>query len=75
MHATRQRATPCIRSPVPEGYESCEAFAQHALATTHVAISPGWAFGPRGIDHFRISLMAPADRLAVAADRLAHLAD
>ncbi len=75
VRVERQVATPYVWSPIPAGYESCEAFAQHVLATTHVAISPGWAFGPTGVNHFRISLMAPDDRLALAAERLARLGD
>lgn len=66
-------ATPYIWSPVPAGFESCEAFAQYVLAQTAVAISPGWAFGEHGTGNYRISLMAPDDRLAEAADRLAGL--
>ncbi len=69
----RQRATPYVWSPVPNGYESCEAFAQFVLETANVAISPGWAFGPSGTGYFRISLMADDAVLAEAASRLAAL--
>lgn len=66
-------ATPYIWSPVPPGFESCAAFAQYVLDEVAVAISPGWAFGEHGTDHYRISLMAPDEDLAVAAERLASL--
>lgn len=66
-------ATPYIWSPVPAGFESCATFAQYVLDEVGVAISPGWAFGEHGTGHYRISLMASDEVLAVAAERLASL--
>lgn len=69
----RPVATPYVWSPVPHGFEDCETFAQYVLNEIGVAISPGWAFGQGGVGNFRISLMAPDELLAEAAERLASL--
>lgn len=73
IEVQRPVATPYVWSPVPHGFEDCETFAQYVLNEIGVAISPGWAFGSAGVGNFRISLMAPDELLAQAADRLAGL--
>ncbi|NNU15609.1 aminotransferase class I/II-fold pyridoxal phosphate-dependent enzyme [Parvularcula sp. ZS-1/3] len=67
-------ATMFVWMPLPEDFEGGSvAFAEHALKTVGVAVSPGVGFGPSGEDHMRLALIADEDRLREAAGRLAGL--
>jgi aspartate/methionine/tyrosine aminotransferase len=68
-----QKATPYVWSPIPSDYVSCETFAQYVLEQTGVTISLGWVFGPNGLNHFRVSLLASEERLQDAANRISTL--
>jgi len=67
-------ATIYVWAPVPEGYESSEAYCEHVLEEAAVVITPGAVYGPAGEGYFRISLTTPDDRLLEAVDRLGNLA-
>jgi LL-diaminopimelate aminotransferase len=67
-------ATIYVWAPVPEGYESSAAYAEHVLAQAGVVITPGAVYGPAGEGWFRISLTTPDDRLLEAVQRLGALA-
>ncbi len=67
-------ATIYVWAPVPEGYESSAAYAEHVLEQAGVVITPGAVYGPAGEGWFRISLTTPDDRLLEAVERLGALA-
>jgi LL-diaminopimelate aminotransferase len=67
-------ATIYVWAPVPEGYESSEAYCEHVLEQAAVVLTPGAVYGPAGEGWFRISLTTPDDRLLEAVDRLGALA-
>jgi LL-diaminopimelate aminotransferase len=67
-------ATIYVWAPVPEGYESSAAYAEHVLEEAGVVITPGAVYGPAGEGWFRISLTTPDDRLLEAVERLGALA-
>ena len=71
---TPPRATIYVWAPVPEGYESSEAYCEHVLEEAAVVITPGAVYGPAGEGYFRISLTTPDDRLLEAVERLGKLA-
>ncbi|GMA58641.1 hypothetical protein GCM10025858_31440 [Alicyclobacillus sacchari] len=56
--------------PIPNGMDSV-AFAEALLAKAHVAVAPGAGFGHHGEGYVRVGLLAPPDRLAEAARRMA----
>ncbi len=62
-----------IWAPVPAGFESSAAYAEHVLEQAAVVISPGAIYGPAGEGWFRISLTTPDDRLIEAVERLGSL--
>lgn len=67
-------ATMFVWMPLPENFEGGSvAFAEHALKTVGVAVSPGIGFGPSGEDHMRLALIADEGHLHEAAGRLAGL--
>ena len=66
-------ATIYVWAPVPEGYESSAAYAEHVLEEAGVVITPGAVYGPAGEGWFRISLTTPDDRLLEAVERLGAL--
>jgi LL-diaminopimelate aminotransferase len=68
------RGTIYVWAPVPEGYASSAAYAEHVLEQAGVVISPGAIYGPAGEGWFRISLTTPDDRLLEAVERLGMLA-
>jgi LL-diaminopimelate aminotransferase len=68
------RATIYVWAPVPEGYESSTAYAEHVLEEAAVVVTPGAVYGPAGEGWFRISLTTPDDRLLDAVLRLGALA-
>jgi LL-diaminopimelate aminotransferase len=67
-------ATIYIWAPVPDGYPSSAAYAEHVLEEAGVVITPGAVYGPAGEGWFRISLTTPDDRLLEAVERLSALA-
>jgi LL-diaminopimelate aminotransferase len=68
------RATIYVWAPVPDGFESSEAYCAHVLERAAVVLSPGAIYGPAGEGWFRISLTTPDDRLLEAVERLGALA-
>lgn len=54
---------------VPEGYNS-KSWCKTVLNETGVVFTPGIAFGERSDSYFRVSLVAPDDRLKEALSRL-----
>ncbi len=62
-----------IWAPVPAGFESSAAYAEHVLEQAAVVISPGAIYGQAGEGWFRISLTTPDDRLIEAVERLGSL--
>jgi LL-diaminopimelate aminotransferase len=67
------RATIYVWAPVPDGFASSAAYAEHVLEEAAVVISPGSIYGPAGEGWFRISLTTPDDRLLEAVNRLGKL--
>ncbi|MFI4989495.1 MAG: LL-diaminopimelate aminotransferase [Solirubrobacterales bacterium] len=67
-------ATIYVWAPIPEGYSSSAAYAEHVLEEAAVVITPGSVYGPAGEGWFRISLTAPDERIAEAVERLGALA-
>ncbi len=67
-------ATIYVWAPIPAGYESSAAYAEHVLEEAAVVITPGSVYGPAGEGWFRISLTTPDERLAEAVGRLGALA-
>jgi LL-diaminopimelate aminotransferase len=63
-----------VWAPVPDGFDSSAAYAEHVLEQAAVVISPGSIYGPAGEGWFRISLTTPDDRLLEAVGRLGTLA-
>ena len=74
VHVRRPHATIYVWAPVPDGFESSAAYAEHVLEQTGVVISPGAIYGPAGEGWFRISLTTPDERLVEAVQRLGSLA-
>ncbi|HEX2396802.1 MAG TPA: LL-diaminopimelate aminotransferase [Solirubrobacteraceae bacterium] len=74
VQVTPPKATIYVWAPVPDGFESSEAYCEHVLDRAGVALSPGGAYGPGGEGFFRISLTTPDDRLLEAVERLGALA-
>ncbi len=73
VHVHRPHATIYVWAPVPEGFDSSEAYAEHVLERAGVVISPGSIYGPAGEGWFRISLTTPDERLLEAVQRLGAL--
>jgi LL-diaminopimelate aminotransferase len=69
----RPHATIYVWAPVPDGFESSAAYAEHVLEEAGVVISPGAIYGPAGEGWFRISLTTPDERLLEAVQRLGKL--
>jgi LL-diaminopimelate aminotransferase len=67
-------ATIYVWAPIPAGYESSAAYAEHVLEEAAVVITPGSVYGPAGEGWFRISLTTPDERIAEAVQRLGALA-
>ncbi len=74
VHVRRPHATIYVWAPVPDGFESSAAYAEHVLEQAGVVISPGAIYGPAGEGWFRISLTTPDERLVEAVQRLGSLA-
>ncbi len=74
VEVRRPHATIYIWAPVPAGFESSAAYAEHVLEEAAVVISPGAIYGPAGEGWFRISLTTPDERLLEAVQRLGKLA-
>ena len=74
VEVKKPHATIYVWAPVPEGFESSAAYAEHVLEQAAVVISPGSIYGPAGEGWFRISLTTPDDRLLTAVERLGQLA-
>jgi LL-diaminopimelate aminotransferase len=68
------RGTIYVWAPVPDGFASSAAYAEHVLEQAAVVISPGSIYGPAGEGWFRISLTTPDERLVEAVQRLGALA-
>jgi LL-diaminopimelate aminotransferase len=68
------RGTIYVWAPVPDGFASSAAYAEHVLEEAAVVISPGAIYGPAGEGWFRISLTTPDERLVEAVQRLGKLA-
>lgn len=62
------RATMYLWMPLPEGVPS-QLFADRLLQEEGVVVMPGSGFGAGGEGFFRVSFIAPAERLAEAAVR------
>jgi LL-diaminopimelate aminotransferase len=67
-------ATIYVWAPIPEGYDSSEAYCEHVLEQAGVVVTPGAVYGPAGEGWFRISLTTPDERLLEAVQRLGALA-
>jgi len=74
VQVKKPHATIYVWAPIPGGFESSAAYAEHVLEQAAVVISPGSIYGPAGEGWFRISLTTPDDRLLTAAERLGALA-
>jgi LL-diaminopimelate aminotransferase len=68
-------ATIYVWAPIPDGYASSAAYAEHVLEEAAVVITPGSVYGPAGEGWFRISLTTPDERLSEAVQRLGALAE
>ncbi|HEX5853536.1 MAG TPA: LL-diaminopimelate aminotransferase [Solirubrobacteraceae bacterium] len=68
------KSTIYVWAPVPEGFDSSEAYCEHVLERVGVVLTPGAVYGPAGEGWFRISLTTPDDRLLEAVKRLGTLA-
>ena len=64
-----------VWAPVPDGFDSSEAYCEHVLERTGVVLTPGAVYGPAGEGWFRISLTTPDERLLEAVQRLGTLGD
>jgi LL-diaminopimelate aminotransferase len=64
-----------VWAPVPEGFQSSEAYCEHVLERTGVVLTPGAVYGPAGEGWFRISLTTPDERLLEAVERLGTLGE
>jgi len=73
VRVRRPHATIYVWAPVPDGFQSSAAYAEHVLEEAGVVISPGAIYGPAGEGWFRISLTTPDDRLLEAVQRLGKL--
>jgi LL-diaminopimelate aminotransferase len=73
VRVRKPHATIYVWAPVPEGFASSEAYAEHVLEEAAVVISPGSIYGPAGEGWFRISLTTPDERLLEAVQRLGRL--
>jgi LL-diaminopimelate aminotransferase len=73
VQVRKPHATIYVWAPVPDGFESSAAYAEHVLEEAAVVISPGSIYGPAGEGWFRISLTTPDDRLLAAVERLGAL--
>jgi LL-diaminopimelate aminotransferase len=62
-----------VWAPVPDGFDSSEAYCEHVLERTGVVLTPGAVYGPAGEGWFRISLTTPDKRLLEAVQRLGTL--
>jgi LL-diaminopimelate aminotransferase len=62
-----------VWAPVPEGFDSSEAYCEDVLERTGVVLTPGAVYGPAGEGWFRISLTTPDERLLEAVQRLGTL--
>jgi LL-diaminopimelate aminotransferase len=67
------KSTIYVWAPVPEGFDSSEAYCEHVLERVGVVLTPGAVYGPAGEGWFRISLTTPDDRLLEAVERLGTL--
>ena len=74
VEVRKPHGTIYVWAPVPGGFESSAAYAEHVLEQAAVVISPGSIYGPAGEGWFRISLTTPDDRLLTAVERLGALA-
>ncbi len=74
VHVRKPHATIYVWAPVPEGFASSAAYAEHVLEQAAVVISPGAIYGPAGEGWFRISLTTPDERIVEAVQRLGKLA-
>lgn len=52
-----------------------EEFAYRLLTDKHVAVMPGSSFGAQAVDFVRLSLTVPDEKLYIAIDRIAALAE
>ena len=68
-HMKRSSATMYFWLKVPNGRTSKE-FCRDVLFKTGVMFTPGVAFGEYSDDHFRVSIVQPAERLVEAFERL-----
>jgi LL-diaminopimelate aminotransferase len=66
--ATSPRATMYLWVPLPSGVPSA-AFAERLLEEQGVIVLPGSAFGEGGEGYFRVSFIAPPERMREAAAR------
>jgi LL-diaminopimelate aminotransferase len=73
VEVTPPKGTIYIWAPVPAGFASAAAYAEHVLDRAAVVVSPGGAYGPNGEGFFRISLTTPDERLLEAVERLGNL--
>jgi LL-diaminopimelate aminotransferase len=73
IQVRRPHATIYVWAPIPSGFESSAAYAEHVLEEAAVIVSPGSIYGPAGEGWFRISLTTPDERLAEAVGRLGRL--
>src|SRR5436309_13444468 len=62
-------ATMFVWAKIPSGWKSRE-FAFELIDKAGVAVVPGDAFGKLGEGYVRIALVQPAERLAVATERI-----
>jgi LL-diaminopimelate aminotransferase len=72
LPAELPQASIYVWCPVPAGW-TCLDFVNFILDEAAVSLTPGTIFGENGEGYVRISLTAPAERLAEAMQRMARL--
>jgi LL-diaminopimelate aminotransferase len=72
LPAMLPQASIYVWCPLPAGW-TCLDFVNLILEETAVSLTPGTVFGENGEGYVRISLTAPAERLAEAMQRMAKL--
>jgi LL-diaminopimelate aminotransferase len=72
MHAQNPKAGLYVWAEIPEGFTSRE-FTNWLFDKTGVYITPGTNFGNAGEGYVRISITAPAQRIATALQRMKHV--
>jgi LL-diaminopimelate aminotransferase len=70
LPAKKPLAAIYIWSPIPPGWNTLD-FVNSVLEKTHISLTPGEVFGPRGAGYVRIALTSPTEQIEAAMQRLA----